>query len=511
MADDSGVTDPTSDTARIATVGLFGKLPSHGDFLQRRVSEAFVAAWDPWLQACLSEVHESLGSDWLNVYLTSPVWRFACAAGACGPAPVIGLMVPSVDRVGRYFPLTIVAELSPAVPLLAAVRGSDAFLQSAETLVLDALEAEALDFDAFDAQVIELRHQAGAIERPRTCLAVKAAAAFLHDDSQGHWQVPVASLSRLTSGFEQLLSARLTHLYAPLVVLWSEGSAAVEPSCLFTKGLPNPARFVAMFNGGWSERGWRAVPVDYDEEAAPAESTTDDTVVPFPLRMQSAAATDVGRVRAANQDAYLERTEVGVWVVADGMGGHSQGDVASRMVCDAFAELELEVDFEQNLERARRAVGGVNAQLHRQAVRPENPVQSGSTVVAFFARGSRCAALWAGDSRVYRWRHDRLEQLTRDHSVAEEEGSENRREANVVTRAVGGDAELLLDVRYDRVQRLDRYLLCSDGLTKVVSEPVISECLRVPDIRAAVDGLIKAALAAGGPDNVTALVVEATL
>ena len=94
-------------------VGFFGKLPSHGDFLRRRASDAFVDAWDAWLRECLAASREALGERWLDVYLTSPAWRFVCAAGTCGPAPVIGLMVPSVDRVGRYFPLTLVAEAAP--------------------------------------------------------------------------------------------------------------------------------------------------------------------------------------------------------------------------------------------------------------------------------------------------------------------------------------------------------------------------------------------------------------
>src|SRR4051812_22505756 len=102
-------------------VGFFGKLPSHGDFLRRRVSDAFAGPWDAWLQRCMAASRSVLDERWLDVYLTSPAWRFGCAAGACGPAAVVGLMVPSVDRVGRYFPLTLVAELPAAASLMAAV------------------------------------------------------------------------------------------------------------------------------------------------------------------------------------------------------------------------------------------------------------------------------------------------------------------------------------------------------------------------------------------------------
>lgn len=111
---------------------MFGKLPSHGDFLRRRASDAFVDAWDAWLRECLTASHEALGERWLDVYLTSPAWRFVCAAGTCGPVPVIGLMVPSVDRVGRYFPLTLVANLPPDVNLITAATASAAFFDRAE-------------------------------------------------------------------------------------------------------------------------------------------------------------------------------------------------------------------------------------------------------------------------------------------------------------------------------------------------------------------------------------------
>src|SRR5580765_9612 len=128
-------------------VGFYGKLPSHGDFLRRRVSDAFVDAWDAWLRECLAASRTVLGARWLNVYLTSPAWRFICAAGSCGPAPVIGLMVPSVDRVGRYFPFTLVANLPDDVNPIAATTASAIFFDRAERLMIETLAAENIDFE----------------------------------------------------------------------------------------------------------------------------------------------------------------------------------------------------------------------------------------------------------------------------------------------------------------------------------------------------------------------------
>src|ERR1700733_10821549 len=88
-------------------VGLYGKLPTHGDFLRRRVTDDFVAAWDEWLQHCIPDGRVALGEAWLETYLTRPVWRFPLSTNVSETAPVAGVLAPSVDRVGRYFPLTL--------------------------------------------------------------------------------------------------------------------------------------------------------------------------------------------------------------------------------------------------------------------------------------------------------------------------------------------------------------------------------------------------------------------
>src|SRR5262249_48315434 len=146
-------------------VGFYGKLPSNGDFLRRRASDDFVERWDSWLQQSMAASRSSLGDRWLDVYLTSPAWRFVCDAGPCGQTPVAGLMVPSVDRVGRYFPLTLVAELPPDVNLIAVAKASS-FFENAERLVIETLEAEDVDFERFDQHVRHLGYELQALNAP---------------------------------------------------------------------------------------------------------------------------------------------------------------------------------------------------------------------------------------------------------------------------------------------------------------------------------------------------------
>jgi type VI secretion system protein ImpM len=485
-------------------IGFYGKLPSHGDFLRRRAPDAFVALWDAWLQEALSVSQAALGSRWLDVYLTSPVWRFAAAAGACGPGAVAGVMVPSVDRVGRYFPLTVIGELPPHVnPLEIAAAGS-AYFDRAERVVLDALETENVEFETFDRDIDAL----SALLDPICVesLVVLGEGAPPAADPAAGLLFPIASAAQLEGALLQLAWRQLASAYAPLMLWWTDGSGAVPPQGLLLTGLPAADSFAAMLDGSLPTPHWWRVPADV------AVPSTEDTVIPGMPSMQyrSAARSDVGKVRTINQDSYIERADVGIWVVADGLGGHSDGEVASRMVCDTFADLMPDSTFEELIATAGERVQLVNDALVRAAERSLLGTRSGSTVVALLVRGARVSVLWAGDSRAYRWRNHRLDQLTRDHSVSEE-GGNGVEESTAITRAVGAEATLQLDVVREVAQPGDRFLLCSDGLTRVVPAATIATCLTHADPDAAADALLAATLEAGAPDNVTILVVDAVL
>ena len=438
-------------------------------------------------------------------HLTSPVWRFAAAAGAFGPAPVVGLMAPSVDRVGRYFYLTLVAELPDGVNLLGAVVNATGFFDSAEQLVVETLATDVVDFGGFDERVAALGHELESVTARSRVVLESGAGAVLDGHVQQGWQIPINSAQEVSTAFEELLAHRLSAVYNPLVLWWTDGSAVVAPGCLVVKGRLHPDTFAALLDGAWADRDWHSVSAHVELNDPSHDTLVDEP----PPRFRSAASSDVGRVRSVNQDSYLERSEVGVWLVADGLGGHSDGEVASRMVCDALADFIPDASFEQTIEAAQQRIYQVNEHLVRAATRALNAVGSGSTVVALLTRGSRCAVLWAGDSRVYRWRGGRLEPLTRDHNLASEGGTDNGDNPNAVTRAVGGELTLTLDQHRDRVLGGDRFLLCSDGLTRTLSDDQIAVWMAKEDIRQAVDGLIEDTLDAGAPDNVTALIVEA--
>lgn len=229
----------------------------------------------------------------------------------------------------------------------------------------------------------------------------------------------------------------------------------------------------------------------------------------------SAAQTDVGRVRSRNEDACLAQPQRGLWAVADGMGGHAFGDVASRTVIDALDRLPPVADLSAFIGAARAALDQVNGMLRAEARTRHVPVM-GSTVVVLLACGTEAACLWAGDSRIYLYRNGRLQQLTRDHSQAvalQERGIDATAAAvgaNMITRAVGASDGLEVDVTTLSTRDGDLFLLCSDGLSNPVPEQDIRETLACGDCAHAAQTLIGLALANGGRDNVTVVVARAS-
>jgi serine/threonine protein phosphatase PrpC len=228
---------------------------------------------------------------------------------------------------------------------------------------------------------------------------------------------------------------------------------------------------------------------------------------------RSASATSRGNVRGHNEDAILERPELGLWVVADGMGGHNAGDVASNMIVQALAGISRRALPSAQLDEVEDRLRAVNETLYRESL-DNQAGMSGSTIVALLAFEQHCLSIWAGDSRAYRSREGALEQVTRDHSEAQElldASGEQLPEAmasNVITRAVGGSQELFLDIELRELRNHDRYLLCSDGLYKELSDADMGHHLTGNDPEGACKALMKQALSGTCSDNVSAIVVQ---
>ena len=236
------------------------------------------------------------------------------------------------------------------------------------------------------------------------------------------------------------------------------------------------------------------------------------------LIWSSASVSDAGKIRKVNQDAYLDLPELGLWVVADGMGGHEAGEVASGAIIENCQQTSEPGDLNSFISDVQNRLLQANQSLRKIAIQQYKNATIGSTVVALLAYGKQCACLWVGDSRIYRLRKTKLEQMTRDHSIVEQyieqgimsvEEAQHSNVTNALTRAVGGEDEMEIDLKIDEIQSDDIFLLCSDGLYREVSEADITQLMsRGDDCSTMTKNLLESALNNGARDNVTVSVVQ---
>jgi protein phosphatase len=245
------------------------------------------------------------------------------------------------------------------------------------------------------------------------------------------------------------------------------------------------------------------------------------------MRLRVGAGTDTGRVRDLNEDAYALRADDGLFVVCDGMGGAPAGEVASRMAVDAIVDqlaaaspLEASASHEErgylpHTSLLGAAVRRSNAVIYGRAQQDPRRAGMGTTVVGAWIRQHVAGVAHVGDSRAYLWHDDRLEPLTRDHSLAEVRlmaglgGAIAAAEQNVLVRVLGREPDVDVDLKEVPVRPGDYVLLCSDGLTRMVPERVVADAiLRLQEPQEICDYLISAANDNGGADNITVVVVE---
>ena len=233
------------------------------------------------------------------------------------------------------------------------------------------------------------------------------------------------------------------------------------------------------------------------------------------LRYRTAVRTHPGLVRQVNEDSVLARDDVALWIVADGMGGHANGQWASQTLVAQFAAISMTGSAEDKGAAMVGALQAGNAAIVEAAKAAGQSM--GTTAVLIHLDGTNMMCLWVGDSRAYRFRRGGLTQLSRDHSVVQElvdrgslapEDAETHPMAHVLSRAVGAEAECRPEGITDTALPGDHYLLCSDGLTKVVAEEAIGRLLRLPSVNAAADRMIAETLDNGAPDNVTVVLIS---
>jgi len=238
---------------------------------------------------------------------------------------------------------------------------------------------------------------------------------------------------------------------------------------------------------------------------------------PEEIHLRCASYSHIGMVRKINEDAFLDLPRHGLWAVADGMGGHAAGDYVASFIVDSLRGVQPDQMLPNYTCALRTALARVNEEVREETLR-RGVSMMGSTVVVLAVRRNRGVCLWAGDSRLYRLRDGKLQCVTRDHSYVQslqDSGLLSAAEArvhpraNVVTRAVGVEDGLELDMIQLEILPGDVYLLCSDGLNRVAEDHEMRDLLGHDDPSQVVRSLMHLGLTRGAPDNITAVVVRA--
>ena len=530
----------------MSNLGFFGKIPLTGDFIHRRMGSVFMNRWDEWLKINILHSQKQLGERWLPIYSQSPMWRFCIAPGVIDDKAYLGIMIPSVDSVGRYFPLTVAQAVDPkAIPFMLSDMANQWF-QNIEDLLLDLLEGYEPNLQVFDAKI-------AALQPKWIDSIVKIPTNQASTDKAFNLRLEVNSAATINHSVSSFMLHSLIESKKGFTFWWNEGSEAYQPSILFSDKLPALDQFSALLDGSWQEHQWISLPLssptlkknerteqpddksltdivkknldtaaqhaqlvnefNHPQESPEALNSLADldvhheldhdlddiTVSPLvftPYRRpqafktipESFGFTDPGNSRKENEDALLLKPSAGLWLIADGMGGHSHGSYASQLVVNRIAATDISGSLEQALNRIHIALQDVNSHLIEYAEQNDQRA-CGSTVIGMMLNNQTSVFFWAGDSRLYLVRNQKIIQLSKDHSVEQEKIDQGLIEKddpnftgkNLITRAVGGDHHLALEICYHQPLPGDQFFLCSDGVYNEISDQEIENIINMPN------------------------------
>jgi type VI secretion system protein ImpM len=441
--------------------------------MQRRVPQDFVDAWDAWLQDCLHVSRQHLGEQWLDLYLTSPVWRFVLAEGICGEGAYAGVMLPSVDRVGRYFPLTLVSPLEPETCILEAACGPGrAWFDAVEALALQALDASDLDLQAFDAQIDALPGLGDCVglALSNQLSALIARSGFPRGGSSWHISMPGETPQGAVNAFASL---ELQRTFRPCALWWTQGSAAVQPGWLVTSGLPTPTGYVAMLSGQWRRAGWNSIElaVQAPQAMAPPEAPTIEAPRPLDVQIVAAHPPLQRGMSGSAEIRYIMRPEIGLWGMATAAGGGSDSGARADLISDVVHDLAPQASLTTRIEAARRALHNVlGSRAGAVAGSPE-----GVTAVLFLAERTECALLWSGAARAIRIRNGSATELLAGERPTQADSAADSPELPQLDADAAGDGGLLallaapaaaepaVGVRYQGLEADDLWVLGVGG------------------------------------------------
>ena len=239
--------------------GLYGKLPSYGDFIFRNLNTGFITPWDEWLQHFICGSQEQIGEGWLDIYLTSPIWRFTLSPGVIDSNMWAGLMMPSVDRVGRYFPISIVRPFTSNISPVKFMLEQSAWYAAAEQHCLSALNAE-MDADELVAAIAAIDVTPSQDYQATYHLGEMGPVLFAMDACDVEPEGGDSSAIKNTAmnrALPYMLNATLSTSLCSFSLWQTSGSELVSPVLFSCQGLPPIGALPSMLDGQWQQRDWK--------------------------------------------------------------------------------------------------------------------------------------------------------------------------------------------------------------------------------------------------------------
>lgn len=443
----------SSDADRI---GFFGKLPTHGDFVSSGVGRKLQGALDAWLQSSLQAIQTEFGSQWERRFRSMPSWRFVVERDLWGPATLAGVIVPSLDRVGRNFPLVVAAQLHGFSEDPRSLCLDDTWFIAIEGLAETSARRD-FDIDTFTTGLKWLR-----LPRP----------------------------GQFDDGMEQ------SSLIPPGTLWWRMDPDERRMKGFRVGGAPGPSDFLKLVSEDAAKEAKQPKSAAHQQEASaepkPVEAARG-------MQLFHSYASHPGTRLSLNADSIFISASPSIFAIVDGVGDGNGAVEASKVGAGMLGDARSQETIEALVQEIKGKLGQAHGVLQSGHLTSDRSARLASVVVLAFLHES-FAVLWAGDARCYLLRDGMMRCLTRDHTEIGLRRS--------LARGIGLKGQLVPEVVSDRLQSGDRLLLCSNPLPQILSERDIAEILLSTEIDEVSAVLLQEALIASCRENLSAMVID---
>jgi type VI secretion system protein ImpM len=440
-------------------IGFFGKVPTHGDFVSTGLGRTFQTELDNWIQSGLQASEQAYGREWNRLFRTAPPWRFVIEHSLWGPATMVGVLVPSVDRVGRSFPLVIAAKLGSFNGHPRLLCFDETWFTAAEALAETSLTRD-FDIAGFSAGLKRLR-------------------------------LPHAKQGSKGDGSATTDGDRVS-------IWWTIDVNTGRASGFKTTGAPQTADFLKLMKDQQTAAASQPKPPAMPEPVRDAGRIVAMEPVPSKKIIERSYSTHPGTRLSINADALLVSENPHLFAVADGVGDGSGAADAAKVTTNTLAGVSAHDTLVALVQEVKGKLGRAHGLLQSAHASSERETPSASVVTLILHRDA-LALIWAGNARCYLVRDGMMRCLTRDHVEI------GLRLA--LSRSIGSQRQLMPEVLLDATQDGDRLLLCSAALARTLDERSIAETLLEKPVKDAAATLVQDALIANARDNLSAIVV----